>query len=97
MIAAAGREMVARGKFHVVDVKASQPVGQRGQMFRTWLMKPRSCLICRVAAVVPVINMRRGKFPQQHFKIGFHRQFPRRASRIFDAEDKAAFFGFAAG
>jgi hypothetical protein len=33
-VAAAGRKMVARGKFHVVDMKARQPVGAFGQKLR---------------------------------------------------------------
>ena len=65
--------MIARGKFHVVNMETRQPVGVRGQMFRV-VDEAEVGLDLRVANVVPVIN-RRGKFRQQRLKIGFDRQF----------------------
>jgi len=66
--------MVARGKFHVVNVEASQPVGALGQKLRV-VNEAEVLLDLRVAGVVPIIGHRGGKFLQQRGEIGFHRQF----------------------
>src|SRR5258707_14394361 len=90
--AGAGRAVVARGKLHVVDVKPGKARGERFEVQRV-MNEAEVFLDLRVAAIVPIKNVRTVEFAEEKLEVAFERDFFKRLT-VFAAEFESALFSF---